>query len=200
MNKKGLVNSLKNAGFGKSIINSFSRVYREDFMLPEHGKNSYEDEAFSIGYGQTISQPYTIAFMLDLLNLNKGNRVLEIGSGSGYVLALISKIVKHSEIVGIERVKELVARSKYTLKNDKDIRIIYGNGLKEVKKLGKFDRILVSASYEVIPKDFIGSLNDEGILVMPVCQSIFQIKKVKNKLIKKEFPGFLFVPLIDAKG
>ncbi|MBS3072790.1 L-isoaspartyl protein carboxyl methyltransferase [Candidatus Pacearchaeota archaeon] len=202
MNKKDLIKVLKNAGFGKNITNAFSKVSRENFMLGEYKKYSYEDEAFPIDYGQTISQPFTIAFMLDLLSFKYKNRVLEIGSGSGYVLALISEIIKHNEVIGIERVKELADSSGRILSKNKNIKIIHGNALELLKhkELGKFDRILVSASYNQIPKYFIEMLNDDGVLVMPVHQSIFQIKKIKNKLIKKEFSGFLFVPLVDGKG
>ena len=198
MNKKELINSLKNAGFSKSIVVAFQKVNREDFVQSEFKEHSYFDEALPIGYGQTISQPYTIAFMLSLLNLGSNQKILEIGSGSGYVLALINEICKNKkpEIIGIERVKELAEKSAQVLKNYKNIKITSGNAFSLISKLDKFDRILVSAASDTIPQIFIEHLKEEGILVMPVKNSIFQIKKTKKSIVKKEFPGFAFVPLI----
>ena len=93
MNKIQLLKSLKQEGFSKDIIDAFFRVKREDFLPENMKRRAYEDTALPIGDGQTISQPYTIATMLSLLNLKKGQKVLETGSGCGYVLALISEIV-----------------------------------------------------------------------------------------------------------
>ena len=93
MNKTQLLNSLKQKGFSQQILNAFESVKREDFIPQELKSNAYEDIPLPIGKGQTISQPYTIAIMLSLLDLKKSQKVLEIGSGCGYVLALISKIV-----------------------------------------------------------------------------------------------------------
>lgn len=200
MDKKHLVNSLKNAGFSKDIITSFEKIRREDFIPESFIDYSYIDEALPIGESQTISQPYTVAFMLKLLeleNLEEG-KILEIGSGSGYVLALISEICKNPEIIGIERLKGLAEKSRKILKDYENIRVIYGNGLRLIKNLGKFDRILVSAASDEIPEDFIEHLEEEGILIIPVKNSIFQVKKIKKGIVKKEFPGFVFVPLINS--
>ena len=195
MNKEQLIQSLKNQGFSEQIIEAFNKVQREKF-IPENNKiHAYEDIALSIGKGQTISQPYTIAFMLSLLELKNKQKIMEVGSGSGYVLALMSKIVPNSEIYGVERVKELVKRSKLVLKNNKNIRIIEAG-----KEFGmpkeKFSRILVSAAADEIPNDLIEQLDIHGILVIPIKNSIFQIRKESGGIEKHEFPGFVFVPLI----
>ena len=196
MNKLQLIQSLKSQGFSEQIIKAFNKVQREKF-IPENSKiYAYEDTALSIGKGQTISQPYTIAFMLSLLELQDKQKIMEIGSGSGYVLALLNTISKNSKIYGVERIKELVERSKSILKNKKNIKIIKAN-----KELGipneKFDRILVSAAADKIPDKLIEQLKVNGIIVIPVRNSIIQIKKTIEGLIKKEFHGFVFVPLIE---
>ena len=197
MNKKELILSLKSNGFNEKILNAFNKVKREDFIPNELKEYSYEDNAFPIGNEQTISQPYTIAFMLNLLELKNKQKILEIGSGSGYVLALINEISKNSKVYGIERVHELAEKSRKILDNYKNIKILHGNALDLINEFGKFDRILVSASSSKMPEKLINHLNENGILAIPIKNSIFQIKKTKNKIFKKESPGFVFVPLIE---
>lgn len=197
MNKKQLIEGLKAEGFGDDIINAFSKVKREDFIPIEFRESAYEDIPLPIGLGQTISQPYTIAFMLNLLELHDNLKILEIGSGSGYVLALINEISKNSKIFGVEIVKEISEKSKKVLKNYKNIKVVHGNGINGLKQKAPLDRILISASADEIPEHLYSQLKDNGILVCVVGNSIYQIKKLKGKIIKKEFPGFVFVPLID---
>ena len=196
MNKRELLNELRNEGFSEVIINAFGNVEREKFVPEDYKSMAYENMPLSIGYGATISQPYTIAFMLDLLELKDNLRILEVGSGSGYVLALINQLSENSEIYGIERIGKLAERSKDLLKNKKNIKIFHGDGTKGLK--GKdFDRILVSASAEEIPDKLVSQLKDNGIMAIPVRDSIFKLKKTNGKIIKKEFPGFVFVPLVE---
>lgn len=200
MNKQELINYLKQQNFSDEIINAFEKVSREDFISKELKELAYENIPLSIGYNATISQPYTIAFMLNLLELDKLNekpKILEIGSGSGYVLALISEINKNAEIYGIEIIKELAEKSKKQLKNYKNIKVINENALKSLDspKSLYFDRILVSASAQELPKELVNHLNSNGILVIPIKQSIFRIKKQDKQNKIEEFPGFLFVPL-----
>lgn len=197
MNKSELINDLKNQGFSENIIKSFEKIKREDFIPKELKNFAYENQPLPLGIGTTISQPYTIAFMLDLLELKDNQKILEIGSGSGYVLALLNEISKNSEIYGIERIRELTKKSKKVLKKNKNIQIIYKNGSDGLKEKSPFDRILISASSDKIPENLFSQLKDNGILVCPVRNSIFQIKKQKGKTIKKEFPGFVFVPLVE---
>ena len=204
MNKQKLINELKAEGFSNKIVNAFLKVKREDF-IPENFKElAYEDRPLPIGGGVTISQPYTIAFMLDLLELNKLDKtninkpkILEIGSGSGYVLALINEISKNGEIYGIERIKELVEKSKGVLREMKNIKIIYGDGSKGLNEM-KFDRILISASCLEIPEWLYDNLNENGVIVASVKNSIFQIKKQEGGIKIKEFSGFVFVPLVEG--
>lgn len=200
MNKTQLLQSLKQRGFSKQIINAFSKVKRENFVPEKIKAHAYEDTALSIGKGQTISQPYTIAMMFSLLELKKGQKALEIGSGCGYVLALLSIITK-GKVFGIEIIKELVDKSRNNLMNYKNIKVYNRNGALGLKEKAPFDRILISAACKEIPKRLFSQLKDKGIIVAPVGlyeQSLVAVQKKKNKFItKKQIPGFIFVPFIE---
>ena len=197
MDKEHLIQHLKNYKFSEKIIGAFKKVKREDFIPQDLKKFAYEDTPLPIGHNQTISQPYTIAFMLNLLEIENKQKILEVGSGSGYVLALMSELNLNGKIIGIERIKQLAENSSKALKNYKNVKVIYGQGEKGLEKEKPFDRILVSASSSSIPKKLLEQLKINGILVMPLRDSIIQLKKLKNKEQIKEFPGFVFVPLIE---
>ena len=128
--KQILLESLKGKGFSKEIIDAFSKVKREDFIPKDMKKLAYEDTSLPIGQGQTISQPYTIAMMFSLLELKKGQKVLEVGSGCGYALSLLSEIVgNEGKIFGMEIIKELFEKSKKNLKEYKNVRVYNQNGI-----------------------------------------------------------------------
>ena len=204
MNQKTqLLSSLKHQGFSPQIINAFSKVDREKFVSEELKSRAYEDTALSIGQGQTISQPYTIAMMFELLELKSGQKVLEIGSGCGYVLALLSEIVgKKGEVFGIEIVKELSEKSKENLRDCKNVKVYNKNGAEGLEEYAPFDRILISAASEKVPQKVLNQLKDKGILVAPVGvfgigQSLTSVQRTrKNFTIKEEIPGFVFVKFV----
>ena len=227
MIKEDLILEFKKQGFSEKIVEAFEKIERKDFIPKKYKNFSYEDIALPIGKKQTISQPFTIAFMLDLLELKNNQKILEIGSGSGYVLALINEISKNSELFGIERIPELEERSKRILKNFKNIHIFCRDGSKgfpEEAEKKLFDRILISATSEKIPQKLVKQLKTGGILVAPVKNSIIKINsqkenfsnlsfdgnKSKEYLAKRkiktfandnqieEYPGFMFVPLIKG--
>ena len=203
MNKKELLQSLKERGFSKQILNSFSKIKRENFIPENLKKMAYEDTALPIGKGQTISQPYTIATMFSLLELKKGQKVLEVGSGCGYVLALLSEITgKNGNIFGIEIIPELAEKSKQNLKEYGNVKINVGNGKLGLSKEKPFDRIIISAGYNEIPKKLVEQLKERGIIVAPLgnvySQDLISYQKINGKLkIKKEVQGFIFVPLVE---
>jgi protein-L-isoaspartate(D-aspartate) O-methyltransferase len=179
-----------------SLIEAFERVDRADFIRPEYRAEAYEDYPLPIGYGQTISQPYTVAFMLEALRLKPEDTVLDIGSGSGWTTALIAQCAKH--VTGVERIRELVAFSRnnlhpYGLKN-----AVIEEAGSELGLPGKrFDKILVSAAADSIPDTLLSQLNNGGILVIPVRYSILVIQKDRNGALSEEiFEGFVFVPLL----
>ncbi len=196
MGKLELIEYLKKQGFAKQIVQAFQKVDREDFVKPELKDLSYQNRPLPIGPGATISQPYTIAFMLNLLELKDQEKILEIGSGSGYVLALINQIVKKAEIYGIEVLEDLVIKSQQVLKEYSNIQIICANGRQGLKEQAPYDRILMSAAAQQLPKHLYSQLKEGGILVCPVQNSIWQIKKTKKGIKEKEFYGFAFVPLV----
>ncbi len=202
MEKSDLLQSLKQHGFSKETLDAFSKVKRENFV-PEKIKNhAYEDTALPIGKGQTISQPYTIAMMLSLLELKKGQKVLEIGSGCGYVLALLSEIIgSKGKVFGIEIVKELADKSRDNLKDYNNIKVYNKNGTLGLKEKAPFSRILISAACKKVPEQVLNQLKDNGIIVAPVGlyeQSLVAMQRIKNKfIIKKEIPGFIFVKFVE---
>jgi len=202
MNKTQLLQHLKRQDFPKKILDAFSKVKRENF-IPEHLESrAYEDRALPIGKAQTISQPYTIATMLNLLDLKKCQKVLEIGSGCGYVLALMSKIIGNKgKVYGVEIVKELAEKSKTNIKGYKNIKVYNRDGRKGLEEAAPFDRIIISAACGEIPKKILSQLKDKGIVVAPVgpqhWQSLVAIQREKDDFkIKEKLPGFVFVPFV----
>jgi len=195
VNKEELLVSLKKKGFSDEVVDAFRKVKREDFV-PEHLIGyAYEDIALPVMEGSTLSQPSTVAFMLNLLDIKDNQRILEIGSGSGYVLALLSEMNPGGKIYGVELLKELAIRSKNYLENKKNVEVILRDGSQGLPELAPYDRILISASCPEVPTNLLQQLKEDGILVAAVKQSIFQIKKEKGETLEKEFPGFAFVPL-----
>ena len=202
MGKKDLIGYLNREGFVKHIIDAFIKVDRKNFVPEKYKKYAYQDYPIPIGgKGATTSQPYVIAFMLDKLDLkpNKKQKVLEIGSGSGFVLALISEITK-GNVFGIEMIKQLAENSKKSLKNYKNITIINKNGFNGLPEHAPYDRILVSASSPslVHTRKLSNQLKKDGIIVASVKDSIIIIKKKDGKISEIiEHYGFVFVPLLD---
>lgn len=204
MKKEHLLKSLKTQGFPKKILDAFAAVKREEFMPIELEKDAYRDTAMPIGHGQTISQPYTIAVMLSELNLKPGQKVLEAGSGSGYVVALMSELVgKQGKVIGLEIVRELAKRSRNNLRDYKNTEVFTRDGNKGMPEEAPFDRILMSAACREIPKKLLQQLKDGGILVAPKGprfeQKLVVIQKKADKFVtKKEIPGFIFVPFVGG--
>ncbi len=198
MKKEDLIASLRKHNFPEKIIQAFEEVDRSKFIPKGGEKFAYADIPLPIGHGQTISQPYTISFMLTLLEVKGKQNILEVGSGSGYVLNLLSKLNPNGKIIGIERVESLVKSSKEKLKNCRNVKIVYGDGSKGYIKNAPYDRILTSAASDKIPEKLIEQLVIGGILVAPVRNSIVVVKKGKEKNKIQKYPGFRFVPLIEG--
>lgn len=185
------------------IINAFKKIKRIDF-LPDHLKDLAEiDEALPIGWGQTISQPTVVAFMLELLQPKEGEKILDVGFGSGWTTSLLGEIVgKKGKVFGIEIIPEVFEFGKknilkYNLIEKGIVKLILGDGSKGYPDEAPFDKILVSASAKECPPALKRDLKIGGRLVIPIRQSIFLFKKTKeNEFEEKEFPGFLFVPLV----
>lgn len=193
----------------ESIRKAFLNVKRELFMPEGARQSAYSDSAMPIGSGQTISQPSTIAAMLELLDVKPENKILEVGSGSAYVLALLSELAgKKGKVFGIELLQELKEKAEKNLKaqGNKNITLKVGDGTAGWKENAPFDRILVSAACPFVPKPLAEQLAENGILVAPVGDRFTQVmnivKKINGKTIKEEYMGgyFAFVPLRGEYG
>ena len=205
--RKFMIKDLKAKGiYDKNVLRAMEKIRRDIFVLRSYKGRSYEDTALPLIKNQTISQPYTVAYMLQELELKEGLKVLEIGTGSGYNAALIAEIVKPGRLYTIEIVKELVKLAKDNLKKAKinNVRIIEGDGSKGYEKEAKYDRIVFTASAPEIPKPLKDQLKDNGIILGPVGgdygQSMIKCKKSKKELDCQNLGGFIFVPLKGKYG
>lgn len=204
-----LINQLIEQGYLKSpaIIDAFRKIERSDFVTKEiikkQGKNFIDEynAPLSIGFSQTISQPLTVAFMLELLQPRRGDKILDIGSGSGWQTAMLCQIVgSDGFIYAIELIPELKKFgqdnvSKYNFKN---VKFICDNASTGLSDKAPFDRIIAAATANEIPKAWKKQLKIGGRIVAPVKNSIWLlIKKAKDKFEEKEYHGFVFVPLIE---
>ncbi|MCB9361976.1 protein-L-isoaspartate O-methyltransferase [Candidatus Woesearchaeota archaeon] len=191
MDKQGLLAHLLAEGFDESLIAAFAKVDRSQFVRSEYLKMAYEDMALPVSEYTTISQPYTIAFMLRLLEIKEGSRILEIGAGTGYVMALMAQLAPKGELIGLEIDEGLARGASERLQKYPKIKILHGDGKLGLPKLAPFDRILISAACNTVPIHLKHQLTANGILVAPVGHSIFQYREEKLR----EFPGFSFIPL-----
>ncbi|MBS3089313.1 protein-L-isoaspartate O-methyltransferase [Candidatus Pacearchaeota archaeon] len=200
MQKEALLEHLKAKGFNQEIIDGFEKVNRQEFV-PEHVKNyAYEDISLPLGEGSKISKPSEIAFILEHLELKKGQKILEIGSGSGYVLALMASIIKEGEIYGLEINESLAIKAKQRLDNLPWVHIVRRDGYRGLPEYEPFDRILISAFAQDITSiyNILDQLKEDGIMLAPIKENLIYFKKSKGKIDKKEFKGFNFVPLIKT--
>ena len=206
--KDQLVQKLINGGFLKTplIIEAFRKVDRADFVLPEYLEMAYDDEPLPIGHGQTISQPLTVAFMLEQLEPQPGERILDVGSGSGWKGALIAYCVSvggaSGKVVSIECIPDLCALTaanvkKYGFVERGVMRLLRGDGASGMPEEIPFDKIIAgAAATNAIPAVWKTEVKMGGRIVAPVDHSIFVIDRVSaSKFRTQEYPGFSFVPL-----
>ncbi|HLM83596.1 MAG TPA: protein-L-isoaspartate O-methyltransferase [Candidatus Bathyarchaeia archaeon] len=204
-----LVRDLIYQGYLKTdrIIDAFSKIKRVDFVPEELESAAEANIPLPIGQGQTISQPLTVAFMLEKLEPMPGDKILDVGSGSGWTTALLANIAgKKGKVIGIERIKSLCDFgtnniSKYNFLSGGRAKIICADGSQGYVNEAPYNRILASASAEEIPKDLKKQLAVGGRLVIPVKGSIWMIEKKSDKVFEEvEYPGFAFVPLIKNQS
>ncbi|MEM2878093.1 MAG: protein-L-isoaspartate O-methyltransferase [Candidatus Hadarchaeales archaeon] len=208
--KEELVNRLINCGYlrSKKVIDAFRKVPRHEFVHESLRNSAYTDQPLPVGYGQTISAPSMIAIMMESLDFRKNQRVLEIGTGSGYNAALIAEVVgKKGLVVTIERIKELAKRAEQTLADTgyENVRVLVGDGTCGYEDGAPWDRIIVTACAPRIPQPLVKQLADRGKIGVPVgeqyaMQTWTVGEKKSGELKISEHGGCSFVPLVGKYG
>ena len=203
INKIHLILELRKLGItNTNILSSFEYVPREKFVDKELSYQAYHNKALPISCAQTISQPGVVAKMTDILKPKKNFNVLEIGTGSGYQTAVLSKLFKR--VYTIERYKKLFDKSKKILSELKIRNVVFyhGDGLKGWPAKFLFNRIIVTAVARQLPQYLIDQLSEGGIMVLPLVnksnQYITKVTKIKNKVTIKKFWKVRFVPLLPG--
>ncbi len=200
-----LIKELINTGWLKTpqIIEAFSQIKREDFVLEEEKERAYINNALSINYNQTISQPLVVALMIELLNPQPGEKILDVGSGSGWTTALLAYLVKpKGKIMAIDIIPELVQFGqknvkKYNFVKKGIVRFFCADGKLGYEKEAPYDKMLISASAFEVPEKLFKQLKIGGKMVLPIEEAIVLIEKTsQDDYRKQEFPGFVFVPLV----
>ena len=202
--RKNLINDLKNKGIDQDLIlEAFNLVPRHYFLDNAFVEQAYSDIPFQIGSGQTISHPYTVAFQTQLLNIKKGDKVLEIGTGSGFQTAIL--IVLGAKVYSIERHKELYLKASSILKElSYKAHLIFGDGYNGLPNFAPFDKIIITCGAPKIPENLIKQLKIGGVMVIPIGenkeQQMKKITKISEKKLKIEDCGvFSFVPMLSKK-
>ena len=201
MNKEELIKKLGDMGIKEEILEAIEKIDRKNFVLEKNLDEAYENHPLSIGYGQTISQPFTVAFMLQELELKKGDKVLEIGTGSGWNAALISYIVgEKGKVYTVEIVDELAKKVKEKLKNYENIIVFNGDASHGLSEYAPYNKIILTAAPQKLAQELKEQLADGGILLAPVgeyTQKLVKLIKKGNEFTKTEKGDFIFVPLVS---
>jgi protein-L-isoaspartate(D-aspartate) O-methyltransferase len=202
--RKKLVEQIREKGIiDENVLSAIENVPRHFFLDSSFVEFAYQDKPFPIGAGQTISQPYTVAFQSELLKINKGDKVLEVGTGSGYQSCILLEM--GAKVFTIERIKVLFQKTKVLLpKIGYNPKMFFGDGYKGLPSYSPFDKIIVTAGAPSVPNDLIKQLSIGGIMVIPIGANDLQImtvitKKSENVIDKKEMGYFRFVPLLEDK-
>lgn len=202
--RKKLVQKITEKGIrDERVLAAVGRVPRHVFFENALLQHAYEDKAFPIGEGQTISQPYTVAFQTEKLEIRPGDKVLEIGTGSGYQACILLEMqarvytIEYNRVL-FERTKAFLPRMGYTPY------FFHGDGSKGLPSRAPFDRIIVTAGAPVVPQSLTDQLSEGGILVIPVGnrekQVMLRIRRQNGKLLTEEYENFAFVPLLGKEG
>ena len=204
--RRQLVNQLKEKGItDENVLEAINTIPRHYFLDSAFDKIAYEDRAFPIGEGQTISQPYTVAYQSQLLQIKKNDKVLEIGTGSIYQATVLAEL--GARVFTIERQKKLFDQQKnYYFKNKyPNIKFFFGDGFEGLPTFRPFDKIIITAAAPFIPPKLIAQLKPGGLMVIPVdegdTQRMLRITKQDDGTIKEEaFEQFSFVPMLTGKN
>jgi len=203
--RQKLVETVKSKGIkDENVLQAIGNIPRHLFMDSGFLDHAYQDKAFPIAADQTISQPYTVAFQTELLQVKKGDKILEIGTGSGYQAAVLCEL--GAKVYSIERQQELFKRtSKFLPKlGYRPKKLIFGDGYKGLTEEAPFEGIVVTAGAPFVPKPLLAQLKIGGRLVIPVGDDVqvmtLYIRKGAKEFEKHEFGDFRFVPLLENKN
>ena len=204
--RRSLVEELKNKGISdENVLNAINAVPRHVFLDSSFLDFAYQDKAFPIGSGQTISQPFTVAFQSSLLEIKKNMKVLEIGTGSGYQACVLAAM--GAKVFSIERQRKLYTKTKAFLAEfPYRIKTFLGDGNKGLPTYGPFDRIIITAAAPEIPQALIDQLKVGGMMVSPLsenenCQTMLRLTKQEDgRLSREEYGDFRFVPMLKGVG
>jgi protein-L-isoaspartate(D-aspartate) O-methyltransferase len=187
----------------QGVLRAMEEVPREAFVAESDRPDAYRDSALAIACGQTISQPFVVAYMTEQLKLQKRHRVLEIGTGSGYQAAILSRLA--TEVLTVERFRTLAesARGRLEKLGYHNVEVMVGDGFKIPDNVGQFDRIIVTAAMEQIPESLTDRLAEDGILIAPVgphhgVQTLVRFTKTPTGLARKELVDVRFVPALPG--
>ena len=188
-----------------AVLKAMDEVPREHFVTPTYADMAYADQALPIACGQTISQPYVVAYMTERLAVKPEHRVLEVGTGSGYQAAILSRLCR--EVVSVERYRTLAdaARARLATLGYGNVEVVVGDGLSGFPAKAPYDRIIVTAAAERIPQALVDQLGEGGIIVLPLGphndgQVIVTLTKTAEGLERKDLIGVRFVPLLPGKA
>ncbi|MCC6448116.1 MAG: protein-L-isoaspartate(D-aspartate) O-methyltransferase [Chitinophagaceae bacterium] len=204
--RQKLVDIIKEKGIKNiDVLNAINEVPRHFFLDLAFDKIAYEDRAFPIGEGQTISQPYTVAYQTELLNVQPREKVLEIGTGSAYQATILAAM--GARVFTIERHKNLYDKNQldYPLKSKyKNIKFLYGDGFKGLPTFMPFDKIIITAAAPFTPDELIKQLKPKGVIVLPIGeqdeQTMIRITKNEDETLTEErFDKFTFVPMLKGQ-
>lgn len=203
--RRRLIEKLREKGIkSEAVLEAMQKIPRHVFFEKAFLEHAYQDKAFPIGHGQTISQPYTVAFQSELLQIKPKDKVLEIGTGSGYQAAVLCNL--GAEVYTIEYQKPLYERTRVFLPQlGYNPYFFYGDGSQGLEKYAPYDKIIVTAGAPTVPNSLLQQLNTGGTLVIPVGnnenQNMLRLTKKSDKVIEKEvFDLFSFVPLKGQDG
>ncbi|WP_316174606.1 MULTISPECIES: protein-L-isoaspartate(D-aspartate) O-methyltransferase [unclassified Bradyrhizobium] len=187
----------------QSVLRAMEEVPRHEFVGPADRADAYRDSALAIACGQTISQPFVVAYMTEQLKLQKTSRVLEIGTGSGYQAAILSRLA--GQVLSIERFRALAdaARERLEKLSCFNVEVMLGDGFSVPPGAGQFDRIIVTAAMEDVPQSLLDRLEPDGILIAPVgpnhgVQTLVRVTRTGENFARKELVDVRFVPAIPG--
>ncbi len=205
--RRQLMNLLREKGIhDERVLDAMNAIPRHWFLDSAFGKIAYEDRAFPIAADQTISQPYTVAYQTELLNVNRNDKVLEIGTGSTYQATILAEM--GARVYTIERQKKLyeIQQKSYIFRlNYPNLKFFYGDGYQGLPSFAPFDKVIITAAAPYIPPKLIEQLRVGGVMVIPVDESkdnqrMLRITKGEDGIQTETFDNFSFVPMLTGKN